>query len=467
VEPVEQALPRVAPDDGPRPPSDTTAVGTIAGRRGLVQTARVSDHVAARNTGLVARRELLIRLRSRAYHLSTLLLIGVAMVVAAVPFVIRLVERETVARVAVVAADGDLAEIARDSLDLVLNGTGRLDPTVSQPFAVSIEPDEAAARAGVQQGRLSGALVVRRGADGVLSFAYLTNAPQGRTAILVRLGTVAVAVSDMVGRAQGLVGDFSLVPVDAAAADRLSETDQAGAKVLVYLLVILLFFISIGYGMWVAASVVEEKATRVIELVLGAASPTELLAGKVAGVGLAGLVQLGAIMVPLVGVLLLQDQVATLVLGDGAAFGELLGGFGADVLVAFVVFGALGFLLSAFLYAVAGSLVSRQEDVQQVALPMIVLTMAGYIAAALAITTPDAWWVQPLSLVPFFSPYLMLVRLMLTSVAPWELAVAIALMLVAIAIAAWFAARVYAAGVLLYGQRSSVRGLLRTIRARG
>jgi ABC-2 type transport system permease protein len=433
----------------------------------VVHTASVSDHVAARNTRLVARRELLIRLRSRAYLLSTLLLVGVAMVVAAVPFVITLVEREAVTRVAVVAADADLADISRGSLELVLNGATTLDPTGSRPFAVSIEPDEATARSGVQEGRLSGALVVQRGADGVLSFAYMTNAPEGRTAILVRLGTVAVAVSDMVGRAQGLVGEFRLVPVGASAVDRPSEADRASAQVLVYLLVILLFFVSIGYGMWVAASVVEEKATRVIELVLGAASPAQLLAGKVAGVGLAGLVQLGAIVVPLLVVLLLQDQLTAIALGRGAAVGQMLGGFGPAVLVAFVVFGVLGFLLSAFLYAVAGALVSRQEDVQQVALPMIVLTMAGYVAAALAVTAPDAWWVQPLSLLPFFSPYLMLVRMMLASVAPWELAVAIALMLISIVAAARLAARVYAAGVLLYGQRSSVRGLVRTVRARG
>lgn len=431
-----------------------------------MQTAQVSDHAALRNARLVARRELLIRLRSRAYLLSTLLLVGVAVVVAAVPFVIRLVERETVSRVAVVVSDADLATIARDSLDLVLNGTGSVDPTASEPFEVVVEPDAAAARAAVDAGRLAGALVVRRDGDGVLSFVYLTNAPQGRTAILVRLGAVAVAVSDMVGRAQGLIGGFEVAPVDPSAADMPSDTDQASATVLVYLLVVLLFFVSIGYGMWVAASVVEEKSTRVIELVLGAATPGQLLAGKVTGIGLAGLVQLGAIMVPLLGVLLLQDQLAAVVLGGEAGIGRMLGGFGPNVLVAFVVLGTLGFLLSAFIYAVAGALVARQEDVQQVALPMIVLTMAGYIAAALAVTAPDSWWVAPLSLVPFFSPYLLLVRLMLTSVAPWEIAVAVALMVVAIAVAARLAARVYAAGVLLHGQRSSFRGLMTAARPR-
>ena len=431
-----------------------------------MQTARVTERPGARNTGLVARRELLIRLRSRAYVLSTLLLVGVAVVVSAVPFVVRLVEREAVTRVAVITADATLATIARDSLDLVLNGAGRLDPTVTRPFEVVVASDETAARGDVADGRLSGALVVTRGSDRVLSFTYLTNSPQGRTAILVRLGTVAIAVGDMVGQAQGLIGDFRVEVVDPAAADRPGETQQTSAQVLVYLLVILLFFVSIGYGMWVAASVVEEKSSRVIELVLGAATPAQLLAGKVAGVGLAGLVQLCAIVVPLLAVLLLQDQLGALILGDGPGIGQMLGGFGPNVLAAFVVMGVLGFLLSAFLYAVAGALVSRQEDVQQVALPMLMLSFAAYFAAFFASTIPAAPWVAPLSWLPFFSPYLMLVRLMLTTVAPWEIVVAVALMIVSIVAAARLAARVYAAGVLLYGQRASLRQLARATRSR-
>jgi ABC-2 type transport system permease protein len=431
-----------------------------------VQTARVTERPEVRNISLVARRELLIRLRSRAYLLSTLLLVGVAVAMAAVPFVVRLVERETVTRVAVVAPDARLAEIARGSLDLVLNGASRIDPTSRQPFEVSVEPDEASARAGVDEGRLTGALVVSRGADDTLSFVYLTNAPSGRTAILARLGAVAIAVGDMVGRAQGLIGGFEVVPVDASAPVRPSETEQASVTILATILVVLLFFISVSYGMWVAASVVEEKSTRVIELVLGAATPAQLLVGKVAGIGLAGLVQIGAIVVPLLGALLLQDQLAALVLGGEASIGRLLGGLGVGVLVAFVVLGVLGFLLSAFLYAAAGSLVWRQEDVQQVSLPMLVLTMAGYIAAVIAVNSMDAAWVAPLSLVPFFSPYLLLVRLMLDSPAPWELAVALGLMIVSIALAARLAARVYAAGVLLHGQRPSLRGLVAVVRAR-
>ena len=109
---------------------------------------------------------------------------------------------------------------------------------------------------------------------------------------------------------------------------------------------------------------------------------------------------------------------------------------------------------------------SRQEDVQQVALPMLLLSFGGYIAAAIATGSPDAPWVAPLSLVPFFSPYLMLVRLMTGHVSAAEVAIAILLLLVAIAAALWLAIRVYRAGVLLYGQRPTLGTVIAAARGR-
>jgi ABC-2 type transport system permease protein len=153
------------------------------------------------------------------------------------------------------------------------------------------------------------------------------------------------------------------------------------------------------------------------------------------------------------------------VLGEAGA-GTPLAGLTIGILGAFVVFFLLGFLLTALVYAAAGSLVSRQEDVQQVALPMLMLSFAAYFAAFFASGAPDAAWVGPLSWVPFFSPYLMMTRLVTDTVAPWEVALAVGLLLVAILAALVVAARVYAAGVLLYGQRPTVAGVISAARSR-
>jgi len=420
-----------------------------------------------RNVRLVARREYRVRVRSRAFVLSTLLLAAVAAGTGLVPILVRALDREAVVRLAVHADDAALQALAIRSLDTVLNGRTQLDPTAKQAWAIEPAADVPAARARVVRGDLAGLLLVGRDAVGTPSFEYVTNAPPGgRQVVLMRLATLAVAVNDRVGTVGGLVGDFQVTAADPAAPVPRPETDAASRAILATILVILVFITSVTYGMWVATSVAEEKGSRVMEVMLNAATSGELLGGKVLGVGAAGLTQYAAIVVPAVGVLILQAPLARLLLGDGGADDGPLVGLTGGILLAFGVFFLLGFALSALLYAAAGSLVSRQEDVQQVALPMLLLSFGGYIAAAIATNAPDAAWVAPLSLVPFFSPYLMLVRLMVGHVSAGEVALAVALLVAAIAAALWLAIRVYRAGVLLYGQRPTLRAVVEAARAR-
>ena len=108
---------------------------------------------------------------------------------------------------------------------------------------------------------------------------------------------------------------------------------------------------------------------------------------------------------------------------------------------------------------------SRQEDVNQVTGPMLFVGMGGYFASFVAMATPAAAWVKILSLIPFFSPYLLTARTVLAhNVQPWEWAVAAALMLLFLVGALWLAARIYSAGVLMYGQRSNLRSIWRAVR---
>lgn len=423
--------------------------------------------VFVRNAALVAGREYGVRVRSRAFVVSTLVLAVVAGLAALAPLAIRALEREVVFRVAASAPDERSAELTQRSLEIVLNAGASLDPTGSQPYEISlVDPSETdAARDRVADGSLDGLLILTYGPDERLDFEFVTANPASRQAVLFQLVAVAVAASIRADEAKGLIGEF--VVTDAIPGDRPvgSEIDVAGRQVLATILVILVFITSVTYGMWVATSVAEEKSSRVMEVMLNAATPGEMLAGKVVGVGGAGLTQLAAIILPAAVVVAAQGPLAELVLGPGA--GDVpIGGLTPTVLAAFVVFFLLGFVLTALVYAAAGSLVSRQEDVQQVALPMLLLSFGAYFAAFFASTAPNAPWVAPLSWLPFFSPYLMLTRLVVGSVAPWEIALAVGLLVAAILLALVVAARVYAAGVLLYGQRPTVGGVLRAARGR-
>jgi ABC-2 type transport system permease protein len=131
------------------------------------------------------------------------------------------------------------------------------------------------------------------------------------------------------------------------------------------------------------------------------------------------------------------------------------------------VYGVLGFLLYATLFAAAGSLVSRSEDVSSAVTPLTMLCTLGYIIGTYGSTGlldfGDAWMIG-LTLVPFLSPFMMLGRVAAGAVEPWHLGVSIALLAIAVVVALWVAARIYAVGVLLYGSWPGWKGAWRLLR---
>jgi ABC-2 type transport system permease protein len=229
---------------------------------------------------------------------------------------------------------------------------------------------------------------------------------------------------------------------------------------------ILIFMMIIMYGTWIAMSVVEEKSSRVMEVVLNAATPFQLLAGKVFGVGAVAFTQYGAVVVAGGLALMAQGLVASVVLGD-AATTTLPEGLTLGLLLLFGVYGVLGFLVYSCLYAAAGSLISRQEDVNAIVMPMTLISTGGYLVgvyAAMGLLDIRAGWITVLTQVPFVSPFMMLGRIATGIAEPWEIVLSISLLVVTIAGSLWLAARIYAAGVLLYGQRPGVRAVWRLVR---
>jgi ABC-2 type transport system permease protein len=203
-----------------------------------------------------------------------------------------------------------------------------------------------------------------------------------------------------------------------------------------------------------------------MEIVLGAAKPFELLTGKVVGVGALGLVQYAAVFLAALLAMLLQGQIASIVLGGQASI-DLPSGVTLPVLVAFGIFFVLGFVLYATLFAGIASLVSRQEDVSQLISPLILVSSLGYLVAVYSssgLIPMDSTVVALLSYVPFLSPYLILARMSMTEVQLWEPMLAIVILAAADVVALWFAARLYAAGVLMYGQKPGFRSLIKALR---
>jgi ABC-2 type transport system permease protein len=227
---------------------------------------------------------------------------------------------------------------------------------------------------------------------------------------------------------------------------------------------VLIFITIVIYGMWVAAGVVAEKSSRVMELLVSAASPRQLVIGKALGIGLAGATQYVLVLVPAILTLLTEDRIATALLGPDAGIAPSLKALSPTLLLAFGVYYSLGFALYSLIYAAAGSLVSRPEDLQIIALPLSLLAIVGYIQAILALTGGITGFIRFASLVPFWSPFVMLTRLSVGRVEPIEIVVSVGLLLATIAVTAVVAIRIYAAGVLLYGQRPGLRAYVAAAR---
>lgn len=428
------------------------------------------------NALIVARREYRERVRSRLFIGSTIVLAIVAALVALGPLAIRALDRTTVTTIAVVTDEPALRTRTIASIDGVLNlpPTG-VDPAKWRPrFHVVAGGTSDAAVADVDAGRIDGVLLVVRDAAGGLRFTFHTRQPAGSQQVqLVGFGTLAAAILDwQAALPHDATNVFRPPAFDISSAAAATEggrpidaQDAASRAFLGIAFVVLIFITLVIYGMWVATGVATEKGSRVMELMISAASPVQLLVGKVVGLGAAGLTQYVAILVPALAILLVQDRLADFLLGpSGSAKGPLVG-LTIPLLLAFLVCFVLGFSLYALVYAAAGSLANRPEDLQVVALPLSLVSMVGYLLAIGALGGSSGAPVAVASYFPLWSPFVMLARLMVGRVEPWELALSAVLLVAAIGGALWLAVRVYSAGVLLYGQRPGVRAFIAAARS--
>jgi ABC-2 type transport system permease protein len=190
-----------------------------------------------------------------------------------------------------------------------------------------------------------------------------------------------------------------------------------------------------------------EKASRVIEVILSAVTRNEILTGKVAGLGLLSLAQFG--LLAIVGLI------------AASAAGVDLPSGGAEAIVLAVVFSLLGFLLYACAYAVTGSLVSRQEDLQSSSMPLTLILVAAYILTQSALAAPHGALLTALSLIPVTAPIAMPARVAPVDVPLWEIVLAGVLTLVTALLVLRLAAAIYRATVLRMGQRIPLREALR------
>lgn len=376
---------------------------------------------------LVARRELAVRTRSTAFRVSTIILvaavaagIAVTSALAGGPqrFTVAVTRQAPPGVAALVRADGRAAGLQVTAVP----ATGRL----------------AAVRL-VEQGKAT--VAVAAGGE-IIWKAAASSTLQPVLAAAVQRAIIAQRAASL-GLPAGPTVRL-LAPVRLAVTQLHPQSQRTPRMLVAYISVLLLYMAIAVYGGYVLTGVVEEKSTRVVEVLLSRVPPASLLGGKITGIGLAGLAQFLAVVAAAAATLLVTRP-AGVPPGTVAAIPML------------VVWFVLGFAFYATLYGSLGSLASRNEDAQAAAGPVIGLVAATYLLAVAAIANPSAGWVTIMSMLPPSAPVIMPLRAALVSVPPWQIAAAVILLLAAIYLLLRAGARLYRNAVLHTGARLRLR----------
>jgi len=239
---------------------------------------------------------------------------------------------------------------------------------------------------------------------------------------------------------------------------KTSSSDTMKSFFGAYIMVFLLYFVTVFYGMNVARSVVEEKTSRVFEVLLSTTRPESLMAGKLLGVGAAGMTQLG---IWFAAAILLSGSTLAATLGKGglAAFGIT-----GLQLAFFVVYFLLGFLFYSALAAGFGASVSTEQEIQQFSMIIVMPLLVGLILMTYILANPSALPVVLLSLFPPCTPVVMYLRISQQVPPWWQLALSIVLLIAFIWAAIWVASKIYRVGILMYGKRATLPEMLRWLR---
>jgi ABC-2 type transport system permease protein len=262
------------------------------------------------------------------------------------------------------------------------------------------------------------------------------------------LAAEAARLSDAGLSPAAIASAMALVPVQLLQPPNARDTEN----LLASLALGILLWIALGqYGNMVAQGVVEEKATRIMEILLATIQPTRLLAGKVIGIGLVGLLQLAIVGAAALVAVRVTNIAAIPALSVASILSDIL-------------WFLLGFLFYATAYAAVASLVSRQEEVQSAVAPISILQVAGYLLMYAALPNPSGPLATVCSLVPPFAPILMPVRMAATDVPLWQVGLAMALIVVSIVGLTWLAGRIYTNAALHLGVRVRFMDAFRNVR---
>jgi ABC-2 type transport system permease protein len=247
------------------------------------------------------------------------------------------------------------------------------------------------------------------------------------------------------------------VPLKREHMKMVGRVSGEGAESVAIFMLVTMYTVTFMYGVWMMRGVATEKRSRIAEVLLTIAKPVELMSGKLFGIGLVGLTQC-----------LIWLVAAVLIGMPGLAVWKVLGfelpRMSLQMLGYFAGYFLLGYFLYAVLFALAGASSTNTDDANHIQQPLIVLTVTPMLVFFMVLRDPNGTASVVLSLIPFFSPTIMLLRLAISNPPAWQVILSFALMAVTILVCVWTTAKAYRAGILMSGKRQTFAELVRWLR---
>src|SRR5262245_41249585 len=302
-------------------------------------------------------------------------------------------------------------------------------------------------------------LVLRRGIlDGVSPEYYASSVGDFTLATLA--GYISLAVTDQRLADAGLDPGRYLRPLTMKTikVSSAGEAQQGAENIMASFIIFMYTFLAIiGYGSQVMFGVIEEKSTRIIEVLVSSAKPFEMMMGKLIGVGLVGLTQYAIWVIAAIPILFISQSLL-------ANKGIALISIPISTLLSFIVYFVLGYFLFAAMYVVGGALITDSEDGNIVTRVMTVLTTVPLITVLAVTQDPNGPIALALSFIPFFTAGTMVLRMVMVSPPLWQILLSMFLMMATIGAVIWVAAKIYRVGILIYGKKPGLGEIVRWLR---
>ncbi|MBI1941775.1 MAG: ABC transporter permease [Acidobacteria bacterium] len=423
-----------------------------------------------RKIWLVVKREYLARVRTKGFIIGTVAFPLFMVGIVALPVILMRHQTDRGLKLAILDNTGEMAADVVQSLDRKLpNGDPAYDVVkiFEEPRPEEEEALREELRAQVNQTELDGFLIIPMDVlEGESAAFHTRNTGDLELARSIRSAVREAAIAERlrdrgleIGNVRDLVQGVGVTLVKVTKEGEVEEKGQTLATALVMMVV--LYVTLLVYGLATLRSVLEEKTTRMSEILVSSLRAFHLLVGKLLGVAAAGFTQY-LIWTITAALLAAYGTVLASAVRPGSAIPNIQ--LPISTLVYLVVFYLGGYFLYASLYAAAGAMVSTDEDAQQVQTPLTLLVLLAYLMFIVVMRNPSSTLSIVLSLIPFFAPILMVLRIVLQTPPFWQIALSIALIVLTTTGIVFVSAKIYRVGILMYGKRPSVVELWRWLR---